>query len=144
MMEAGLWRHRSRMRALAAVNAEETKRRLELVEPIARVWRQKARRSAEGVARRRQVASYVRQERFEGSDLSLLPEAAVVAAVDGGISINTAREHRELVESAKSALGRVSVLLESERRGSENLQEFIVRKSRGKKQPRRGLLEAMG
>lgn len=144
MMEAGLWRHRSRMRALAAVNAEETKRRLELVEPIARVWRQKARRSAEGVARRRQVASYVRQERFEGSDLSLLPEAAVVAAVDGGISINTAREHKELVESAKSALSRVSVLLESERRGSENLQEFIARKSRGRKQPRRGLLEAMG
>ncbi|QDZ23789.1 hypothetical protein A3770_11p63070 [Chloropicon primus] len=137
LMETGLRRHRSRMQALAVVNAEATRRSMELVEPIARAWRQKARRSAVN-RMEKEMPGLGSGSRWYGRgpapDVSLLAYGGPIHK--GSVGISSERDHRELVESTKTALSKFSVLSDSEKKDSNSLREFIMKKSKGRRPPR--------
>ena len=140
LMETGLWRHRSRMHALAEVNAEVTKRKVEIVEPVARIWRQRARKSSSRLVRT-QNQDFLREYSIMPPKLisdSKLPQRAIAA--DEGVTstnVDVSREYKELAGSAQAALEKFSILLDSEQRENNLLEEFMKRKSKDRRQPRR-------
>ena len=128
------------MHALAEVNAEVTKRKVEIVEPVARIWRQRARKSSSRLVRT-QNQDFLREYSIMPPQLisdSKLPQRAIAA--DEGVTstnVDVSREYKELAGSAQAALEKFSILLDSEQRENNLLEEFMKRKSKDRRQPRR-------
>ncbi len=136
MMETGLWRHRLRMHTVAEANAEATRRSVEVVEPVARIWRQKARRSLAAKRRRQPLSS------GPGAEASH-PGAAAAGVAMASFPTQSAAEGAMALgdapradHSAQAALERFSVLLDCERSDNNILTEFIMKKSKDRRQPR--------